>query len=62
MRCLDIYKHKIDQSINLGYIYEENLQSNRKFSSLSDFQMPSCLDSVNWDKMVEKYAKKRLKL
>jgi len=60
MRCLGIYKQKIDQSTGLSYKYKENLQPNRKLSSLSDFLIPSCLDSVNWDNMVKKYAKKRL--
>jgi len=60
MGCLDIYKQNIDQDNNFSYIYEENFQSNRNFSSMGDFLMPSCLDSVNWDKMVKKYAKKRL--
>jgi hypothetical protein len=60
MRFLGIYKQYIDQNNNLSYIYEENSQSNRNFSSTGDFLMSSCLDSVNWDKMVKKYAKKRL--
>ncbi len=60
MRCLDIYKQNIDQDNNFSYIYEENFQSNRISPSIGDFLMPSCLDSVNWDKMVKKYAKKRL--
>jgi len=60
MRCLETYNQKFDQNINLSHIYDENLQSNKIFSSLNDFLIPSCLDSVNWDKMVKKYAKKRL--
>ena len=60
MRCLGIYKQNIDQNNSLSYNYEENFQSNRDFSSMKDFLMSSCLDSGNWDKMVKKYAKKRL--
>ena len=55
-----MYKQEIDQSANLSYVYEKNLQPSKNISSLSDCLMSSCFDSVNWDIMVKKYAKKRL--